>query len=84
MRVEVRFFASLKDAAGCPGVSLDLSEGADYAQLCRALDGRLGAAAVEALRATNVRVARNQTLEEPPFTLCDGDEVAFLPPVTGG
>lgn len=84
MKVEVRFFASLKEATGCAGLLLELPRGADFVQLCDALAARFGTAALDALRADNVRVARNQTLAEPPFELADGDEVAFLPPVTGG
>jgi len=84
VKVDVRFFASLKDVTGCPGFALTLPDGTDFEGLCGALDQRLGAAALTALRAASVRVARNQTLEDPPFQLNDGDEIAFLPPVTGG
>ncbi|MBX3707280.1 MAG: MoaD/ThiS family protein [Pseudomonadales bacterium] len=84
VRVEVRFFASLREATGCPALALELPAGADFAALCAVLADRLGPAALEALTAGNVRVARNQTLATPPFALADGDEVAFLPPVTGG
>ena len=84
MKVAVRFFASLREATGCADIALELRPDADFALLCRELCGRLGAHALDALLAANVRVARNQTFEQPPFALRDGDEVAFLPPVTGG
>ncbi len=84
MRVAVRFFASLKDVTGCAGLELALPASADFDDLCQALARQLAPAALTAIRAANVRVARNQSLEEPPFPLADGDEVAFLPPVTGG
>jgi molybdopterin synthase sulfur carrier subunit len=84
VKVAVRFFASLREATGCADLALELSPGADFAVLCRELCGRLGTQALDALLAANVRVARNHTLEQPPFALHDGDEVAFLPPVTGG
>jgi molybdopterin synthase sulfur carrier subunit len=84
MRVNVRFFASLREAAGSAGFAVDLPAGADFTALCAALGARLGDKALAALSGENVRVARNQTLAEPPFALADGDEVAFLPPVTGG
>ena len=84
MKVNVLFFASLREVAGCPGVALELPEGGDFEALCLRLQEQLGGTAVSALRAGNVRIARNHALEEPPFGLQDGDEVAFLPPVTGG
>ena len=84
MKVEVRFFASLKDATGLSSVGLELPSGADFDALCAVLRERLGRDALAALRTSSVRVARNQTLAQPPFILVDGDEVAFLPPVTGG
>lgn len=84
MKVEVRFFASLKEAVGLPSVNLELPSGADFDALCAVLGERLGREALAALRANSVRVARNQTLAQPPFLLVDGDEVAFMPPVTGG
>jgi sulfur-carrier protein len=84
VKIEVRFFASLKEATGSAGFALELPEGADFEALCAAIGARLGDAALAALRAASVRVARNQTLAEPPFGLDHGDEVAFLPPVTGG
>ena len=34
--------------------------------------------------AENVKVAVNQALISGPIVLTDGDEIAFLPPVTGG
>jgi len=84
VKVAVRFFASLQEATGCPGLEVSLPAGADFDALCAALDAPLGATALAALRSSNVRVARNHTLATPPFTLADGDEIAFLPPVTGG
>jgi molybdopterin synthase sulfur carrier subunit len=82
--VRVRFFASLREAAGTGDVELRLPEDAGYDDLLAALEARLGAPAVSALLAENVRVARNQALTGVPFAPADGDEIAFLPPVTGG
>jgi len=83
MQVQVRFFASLRDATGTDSLSLALAEGADLGALLAVLEQRLGPA-VEALKAENVRVAVNQDLVSGRTLLSDGDEVAFLPPVTGG
>ena len=84
MRVDVRFFASLREATGTGSVTVELPERAGFDALLRALEARLNAAALTGLRAENVRLARNQELVVPPFELSDGDELAFLPPVTGG
>jgi len=84
VNVEVRFFASLREAAGTAAVTLDLQEGADFEALMAALAERLDDPAMAALRAENVRLARNRDLVSVPFHLEPDDEVAFLPPVTGG
>jgi molybdopterin synthase sulfur carrier subunit len=84
MKVHVRFFASLREATGTDALWLDLPEGAGFEALMAALQGELSPAGVAALLAENVRLARNQDLVTPPFELSDGDELAFLPPVTGG
>jgi molybdopterin converting factor subunit 1 len=84
VNVEVRFFASLREVAGTPAVTLELREGADFEALMAELSERLDAAAMAALGAENVRLARNQQLVSGPFRLEPDDEVAFLPPVTGG
>jgi sulfur-carrier protein len=84
VRVAVRFFASLRDAAGTTALDVHLPEEARSDDLFRALEETLGPRAFAALRADNVRLALNQDLVALPFSLGDGDEVAFLPPVTGG
>lgn len=87
MTVRVRFFASLREAVGTGEIELPLDDAVSLDELMRLLAERLPAAGMEALRAESVRLAVNQTLAGPP----DGrrridvdDEVAFLPPVTGG
>lgn len=84
MNVEVRFFASLREAAGRGSLHLGLPDGSGFEALMGALAEHLSPAALQRLRGENVRLACNQALVVPPFALCDGDEVAFLPPVTGG
>ncbi|MFM7118788.1 MAG: molybdopterin converting factor subunit 1 [Gammaproteobacteria bacterium] len=82
--VRVLFFASLREATGCPECRVELADQADQADLRAALSAQLGADAIAALYAPNVRLALNQTLVEGTFQLRSHDEVAFLPPVTGG
>jgi molybdopterin synthase sulfur carrier subunit len=83
MRINLRYFASLREALGS-GQSIDLPEGATVGAArdrLRALSPA-HASALDPARA--VRAALNQTLCEPSATLAEGDELAFFPPVTGG
>ena len=86
VRLRVLFFASLREAVGLESVELNLADGS-FAHVREALIDRLGTAA-EPLWAENVRLARNQELlndrEALDAGFSDGDELAFLPPVTGG
>lgn len=82
--VSVLFFASLRDATGADRVTLNLPGDSNQAVLMQSLRRELGSEAAAALEAENVRVAVNQTLITGTCNLQDGDEVAFLPPVTGG
>lgn len=84
VNVRVRFFASLREAAGTDALNLALPDDAGFDTLMDALAARLAPAALAAVTAENVRLACNQDLVSPPFRLANGDEVAFLPPVTGG
>lgn len=83
MLVTVRFFASLRETLGCESVPLEV-ECASLAGVRAALAGTLPAAQRDALAAPGVRVAVNQSLAQGDVALQAGDEVAFLPPVTGG
>ena len=84
MSVRVLFFASLRDAAGVAELKLPLTASVSVDELLAELDGRLPSQAMQALTAENVRIALNQTLTGPSVKIAPGDEVAFLPPVTGG
>lgn len=85
MNVEVKFFASLRDELGSGGCQMPVT--ADLRSLLEGLEAKFGVAA-QALSAKGVRIALNQTLVDPAALLATklsaGDEVAFLPPVTGG
>jgi molybdopterin converting factor subunit 1 len=83
MQVQVLFFANLAELAGCRQLTLALQD-LSLSGLMNALAARLPADLLEALGADNVRIARNQTIWDGRGALADGDEVAFLPPVTGG
>jgi molybdopterin synthase sulfur carrier subunit len=79
--VNVLFFASLRDDVGMAGLQLSAS---DTTELIAALANELSAEAMAALTQDDVRLAVNQQLIEGVTRLEVGDEVAFLPPVTGG
>ena len=84
MSVRVLFFASLKDALGRDEITLELTEPVPLEDLLGLLRPCLPAAGFAALTADNVRVAVNQTLAASVVQIAPGDEIAFLPPVTGG
>jgi molybdopterin converting factor subunit 1 len=81
VRVNVLFFGVLREIAGTGEDRLELAPGATldavfehYARL----HPRLGD------MRSNVMLARNQRLERPDAAVADGDEIALLPPVSGG
>jgi molybdopterin converting factor subunit 1 len=81
MRVRVLYFGVLKDAFGSESEALELAEGASVADLMMVYRGR------EMDRAgfwDSIAVAVNQEYARGGDLLKDGDEVALLPPVSGG
>lgn len=83
MRVQVRYFASLREALG-PGEAVELPAGATVAALRDALLARGGRHAEMLARGRAVRCAVDQVMRDEAAPLADGAEVAFFPPVTGG
>jgi len=80
-KVRVIFFASLREEVGRDEVAVQATS---LNELLDELRRQLNETAMIALTAENVRVAVNQVLVEGVVDLRPGDEVAFLPPVTGG
>lgn len=76
MALTVLFLGRLQDVAG--GAERTVAYRADVAALIDSFEADLAAA----LRSDKVRVAVNGQLGAT--SLADGDEVAFLPPVSGG
>ena len=76
MQIRVRLFAALRERAGTDEVELELPEGATVsdalARLGHVTDG-VGAV-----------MAVNREYADPASRLQDGDEVALIPPVSGG
>ena len=81
MRVRVRLFAIQRELAGTRDVALDLAEAATVDDAWAAVVERFP---VLAPGRTSLRFARNGDYAEPATALEDGDEVAFIPPVSGG
>ncbi len=79
--VRVRLFAVQRELAGTREVPLVLADGADVEAAWTALAARFP---VLAPGRGSLRFARNGDYAEPTTTLADGDEVAMIPPVSGG
>jgi molybdopterin synthase sulfur carrier subunit len=85
MRIELRYFAGLREAVGLDRESLELPPGvADAAALREHLRARGGPWADAMAASRMLRVAVDQAMATPATPLRDGAEVAFFPPVTGG
>ena len=81
MRVRVRLFAVQRELAGTREVALDLPKAASVEDAWVAVVDQYP---VLAPGRRSVRFARNGDYAEPATPLADGDEVAFIPPVSGG
>ena len=81
MTINVRFFAILKDRAGTAQAQLDLPDGATVATAAEQLAIKFPLLR-DALR--RVAYAVNREYVTPQMQLHDGDELALIPPVSGG
>lgn len=81
MRVRVLFFGLLKEVAGAAEERLEVADGATLGAVFEHY-----AARHPRMRemAGSIVLARNQEFASPDSPVADGDEVAFLPPVSGG
>ncbi len=81
MKVQLRFFASVRERLGRREGELTLPEGATVSDVWTALSSQhpdlaeLGA---------SISFAVNQEYVDTAHCLRDGDEVALIPPVSGG
>ena len=81
MRVRVRLFASLREAVGSDRLELELSDGASVEDAWRRL---LDAHPALGTRRASLAAAVNRNYAGFDTALTDGDELAFIPPVSGG
>jgi molybdopterin synthase catalytic subunit len=82
MLVSVRLFAILRERAGARTVELELSEGATVAEALRRLGEREQLS--DLLARLPVRMAVNRDYAGPDTALSAGDELALIPPLSGG
>jgi molybdopterin converting factor subunit 1 len=81
MKVAVKLFAAARELAGAPEAIVDAAPGATVGDVRRRLAAQcpeLASLAARSLLAVNAEYASDAT------TLAEGDEVALIPPVSGG
>ena len=81
MRIVVLYFHTLRDVAGCSTESVELPEGARVSDLLDALGAQYPRLAE--LR-PSLLVAQDLEYVSASATLRDGEEIALMPPVSGG
>jgi sulfur-carrier protein len=81
MHVTVRLFARLRDIAGAAELGRDVAAGATVGTVWQQLVGEFpDLAGYE----RSISTAVNADYARMDWAIADGDEVAFLPPVSGG
>ncbi len=81
MKVKVLFFGLTRDLTGLSEETAEVSPGESVEGLWRAYEGRYpGLASV----AASIRIAVNEEIAGPSQALREGDEIAVMPPVSGG
>jgi molybdopterin converting factor subunit 1 len=81
MRVTIRLFARLRDIAGAGDLSREAEPGATVHDVWRALVSDFPEMA---RYESSISSAVNADYARMTVTIADGDEIAFLPPVSGG
>lgn len=81
MKVKVLLFASLREIVGSSQSALDIEQGAHVADVWKGL-----AALYPAIQphSGTIAYALNGFYAKPDEPVSEGDEIAFLPPVSGG
>jgi molybdopterin converting factor subunit 1 len=77
VKIRVRLFAALREQAGTGNVELELPDGAHVGDVWAAL-------ALGGEEPRSLAFARNRAYADREDALSDGDEVALIPPVSGG
>jgi len=83
MKVEIRYFASIREAVGVAAESVE-TRASTLAELRDELIARDAPHAQALARGRALRMALTQVMCRETASLQEGAEVAFFPPVTGG
>jgi molybdopterin synthase sulfur carrier subunit len=85
MKIQLRFFASVRQALGIAQESLIVPDHVrTVGEVRDFLSGRGGIWAEVLAPGRSLRMAYDQVMTEADTAIADGGEVAFFPPVTGG
>ena len=81
MKIQVQFYAQLRDLAGRQTLDVDLAEGTAVSDLLEQIYRK-----VPALRAhdRNILVGAGVEFVDRKYRLKSGDEISIMPPVQGG
>jgi len=81
VHVTIRLFARLREVAGAYDLTRTIPDGSTASDAWQALVAEFPALGDHT---SSISVAVNEEYAKPATALRDGDEVAFLPPVSGG
>jgi len=84
MKLDIHYFASVRERLGVEGQQLELAGSASVAELIALLTRAEPKFSVMIEATPSILVAVNQTVVGRSYILADDDEVAFFPPMTGG
>lgn len=85
MNIQLRFFASVREALGSSQESVSLpAEVSTVGEVRAYLRARGGVWAETLAEGRALRMAYNQVMTDAATRINEGGEVAFFPPVTGG
>lgn len=81
MRIKVKFFAYTREITGQSETEMEIMEGTDLAGIMKLLTEKF-----PGLRrySSEINMAVNHEYAPPETVVKEGDEVALLPPVSGG
>ena len=81
MKIAIKLFAGLRDRAGTGDLTVELPGGATVADAINAAQHN---APMEWIAPTTLMAAVNNEYVDFTSALADGDELALIPPVSGG
>ena len=79
MKIHVRFFAQAREMAQKNEEEIEVKDGTTVSGLIEILKSR-----VPSLRSVEFRIAVHSEYVDNDHELIDGDEVAIIPPISGG